>query len=121
MKRVALSILLVAALASAVFAACKVGELGWSYSINRSRPNVYNLAVKGAVQNAGKAAIRSATVKIDVYRKSDNTKAASMSATLENIAPGTKANFVAGPAMVVPSGTNVDGTYYYKLQSCTER
>lgn len=121
MKRVVFSVLLVAVLASAVYASCKVGELGWSYSINNSRPKVFNLAVKGAVQNTGKTTISSVIVKVDVCRKSDNAKVASMSATLENIAPGVKANFKAGPAMVVPSGTDVNATYKYKIQSTTER
>lgn len=121
MKRVVFSIFLVAVLAGVVYASCRAGEPGWYYSTNRSRPNTFNLAVKGAVQNTGKATISSVLVKVDVYRKKDNTKAASMSATLENIAPGAKANFVAGPAMVLESGINVDTTYYYKLQSCTER
>lgn len=120
MKRVIFSALMIVLLASAAFAACRVGGFGWQYNINQSKPNTYKLAVKGSVQSQSKSPI-TVVVKIDVFRKSDNTKAATMSSTVENIAPGATANFVAAPAMIVPSGTNANTTYYYKLNSYTER
>ncbi len=118
MKRVVFSIILVAALASVVYAAvCRAGDLQWSYSIG-SHPT---FAVKGNIVNPGKATISSVMVKVDIFRKKDNVKVTTMSATKDDIAPGAKVPFIAGPARAIEPGTVVDNLYYFRMQSITER
>jgi hypothetical protein len=121
LKRIACSILLAAVLAVAVFAACKVGKTGWSITPYPGKPSVVNAAVKGTIVNGGKVLVTTAVVIFDVYRNSDNTKVAEMSASIDNLAPNQEVGFVARPPMVVEKSTNVNATYSFRMRSLTER
>ena len=116
MKRIACSVLLIA-----VLAACKVLKAGWSVTPYPGKPNIVNAAVKGTIVNGGKVLVTTAIVVYDVYRKSDNTKVADMSASIDNIAPNQEVSFVARPPMVLEKSNNVSATYSFKLRTLTER
>jgi hypothetical protein len=120
-KRIACSVLLIAALAVTVFAACKVLKTGWSITPYPGKPTIVNAAVKGSIFNGGKVLVTTAIAVFDVYRKSDNTKVAEMSASVDNIAPNQSVSFVARPPMVLEKSTNVNATYSFTLRSLTER
>jgi hypothetical protein len=121
LKRIACSVLLIALLALAVFAACKVLKTGWSITPYPGKPSVVNAAVKGTIVNGGKVLVTTAVVVFDVYRNSDNTKVAEMSASIDNLAPNQEVGFVARPPMVVEKSTNVNAAYSFRMRSLTER
>ena len=114
MRRNAFAALIILVAVGTILAACKVGQLAWAYGTDSSTS--FKVFVKGALQNSGKTTIQSAVVKIDIFRKADNAKVTTMSATVTGLAAGAQESFTAGPAMVVRKGTNVPNTYYYKLQ-----
>ena len=73
MKKTVVSMIGIAILAGAAFAAsyCKIGQLGWNQWTSSDHA-VLNVGIKGVVENQqGKTPV-TVTVNFDVFRKSDS-------------------------------------------------